>query len=174
MKPSRKVVLTVIISGFMAVTAWAETRVYFNPPMPGDKAVATYIVEAIAGSTKQILIQQYQFTEPSIIKALVDAKQRGIEAIAIFDKTVTNSKQGRKGVNNLEAAGAEVWFDPVHIAHNKVLIIDGKMVIGGSFNLTTNANAHNCENCTFIDDPPIVQQFTENFNRRLEKAKASE
>ncbi|MCK9378323.1 MAG: phospholipase D-like domain-containing protein [Syntrophobacterales bacterium] len=174
MKPNRTLILAAILSGFMAVTAWAETRVYFSPPLPGDKKVADFIVEAIQGSSTQILIQQYQLTEPKIIKALADASRRGIVEIAIFDKTVTNSKQGRQGVKDLEAAGADVWFDPVHIAHNKVLIIDRKMVIGGSFNLTANANAHNCENCTFIDDPPIVQRFLENFKRRLEKAQATE
>jgi phosphatidylserine/phosphatidylglycerophosphate/cardiolipin synthase-like enzyme len=100
--------------------------------------------------------------------ALCEAKQRGVPVVAIFDKSNDSPNGARRGAIMLRAAGVPVYFDPVSIAPNK-LIIDGWMVIGGSFNLTKNANVSNLENCIFEDNPEIVGCFIANFNRRLAK-----
>ena len=160
----RRILLLVLLLALAAGTAGAETRVYFSPPAPDEAPVAAYIVTALNSAASQILVQQYQLTEPAIIAALVAAQKRGVQVIALCDKTVGAA------AGTLKAAGVPVIFDPVHIAHNKVLILDYKLVIGGSFNLTSNANRHNIENCTFIDDPAVVQRFVENFKRRMDAA----
>jgi phosphatidylserine/phosphatidylglycerophosphate/cardiolipin synthase-like enzyme len=144
----------------LAAGAGAEPRVYFNPPLAGDRPVADYIVEAIDSAQTQILVQQYQLTEPAIIAALIKAKRRGVQVEALFDKTVGPA------ANTLKDAGIMVVYDPVHIAHNKILILDGRLVIGGSFNLTGNANRRNCENCLFMDDLSVVLRFIANYQAR--------
>jgi|GEM_PF-5050001 hypothetical protein len=64
MKSNRNFILAVIIFFLVCAPLWAENRVYFNPPLQGEKDVASYIFEAIGAGQKQILIQQYQFDEP--------------------------------------------------------------------------------------------------------------
>jgi phospholipase D len=49
----------------------------------------------------------------------------------------------------LASAGVPVWIDsPSGIAHNKFMIVDDDLVIGGSFNYTAAARARNAENVT--------------------------
>jgi phosphatidylserine/phosphatidylglycerophosphate/cardiolipin synthase-like enzyme len=56
------------------------------------------------------------------------------------------------GVTFTANAGLPVWID-AHIrnAHNKLIIIDQHLVVGGSFNFSAAAQARNVENVTFID-----------------------
>jgi phosphatidylserine/phosphatidylglycerophosphate/cardiolipin synthase-like enzyme len=130
----------ILAVAFWVAVAEAETRVYFSPPMPGEQRVAEYILSAINGAQKEILVQQYQLTETRIILAMCEVKQRDVAVVAILDKSNHSPNKAGRGARMLRAAGVPVHFDPVSIAHNKVLIIDGCMVIGGSFNLTQNAN----------------------------------
>jgi phospholipase D len=152
----------------------AENKVLFNPPLPGDEKVVWYIVAALDKAQNEVLVQQFQFTEPNIITAIQRAKERGCVVIGIFDKVNKSLKPPGDGVRKLKAVDVPVSFDPIHIAHNKVLIIDKKLVICGSFNLTTSANQRNCENCLFIDEPQLVKRFLDNFQNRLTAARKRE
>jgi len=156
----RRLAVVILILMLAAGAARAGTRVYFSPPFQGEQKVAVYIVAAIAAARNQILVQQFQLSEPSILAALAAAQRRGVEVTALLDKTEI------KGAAYLKAAGIPVYFDPVHIAHCKVLIIDATLVIGGSFNLTRNANERNIENCLFLDEEPVVNRYYQNFMRR--------
>jgi phosphatidylserine/phosphatidylglycerophosphate/cardiolipin synthase-like enzyme len=96
------------------------------------------VVKAINGAHKQVLVQAYSFTSLPIIKALGDAKARGIDVEAILDKT--NESQHYNGARYLSNQNIPVWIDDsVAIAHNKVNVIDGDSVITGSFTFTQAA-----------------------------------
>ena len=63
-------------------------------------------------------------------------------------------------------AGIPTRVDPVHeIAHNKIIIIDDRTVITGSFNFTRAAEEHNAENMLVIGDPQLAEQYTANWYR---------
>jgi phosphatidylserine/phosphatidylglycerophosphate/cardiolipin synthase-like enzyme len=49
------------------------------------------------------------------------------------------------------------------ISHNKVMIIDGEIVITGSFNFTKAAQEKNAENLLIIRDPTLAVQYTQNW-----------
>jgi phosphatidylserine/phosphatidylglycerophosphate/cardiolipin synthase-like enzyme len=60
--------------------------------------------------------------------------------------------------------GISVKIDAQHaIAHNKVMIIDGKTVITGSFNFTKAAEENNAENLLVIRDKKLADQYTKNW-----------
>lgn len=64
-------------------------------------------------------------------------------------------------------AGIPVWIDSKPaIAHNKVMIIDEKEVITGSFNFTDAAQKRNAENVVFITDIKLAEEFIENWQNR--------
>ena len=63
--------------------------------------------------------------------------------------------------------GIPVWIDSKPaIAHNKVMIIDEKEVITGSFNFTDAAQKRNAENVVFITDIKLAEEFIENWQNR--------
>lgn len=61
----------------------------------------------------------------------------------------------KKGDKHLENKNA--------IAHNKVMVIDGEIVITGSFNFTKAAKENNAENLPVIHDKKLVERYIKNW-----------
>jgi phosphatidylserine/phosphatidylglycerophosphate/cardiolipin synthase-like enzyme len=51
--------------------------------------------------------------------------------------------------------------------HHKVIIIDERNVIFGSYNFSDNADTQNDENLLIIDNPDIARAFKAEFDRVL-------
>jgi phosphatidylserine/phosphatidylglycerophosphate/cardiolipin synthase-like enzyme len=125
----------ILISPFLAfsdqVKSTGTVAVYFSPHGGATEA----IVDEINKAESAICVQAYSFTSKEIATALVDAKDRGVSITAVFDKSQKNPKSTE--ADTLDAAGIPVFIDDQHsIAHNKIIIIDGKVLITGSFNFT--------------------------------------
>jgi phosphatidylserine/phosphatidylglycerophosphate/cardiolipin synthase-like enzyme len=157
----RAALALLILSAFPAFADQADVTVCFTPAQQCEPK----IVQAIDGATDTIKVQAYGFTSQPIIHALQRAADRGVEVLAILDKV---NERRYSGATLLEAAGIPVWIDYAPaIAHNKVIIIDEHLTIGGSFNYTMAAEKRNAENVTFTESPSIAEKFTENWKSRL-------
>ena len=133
--------------------------------VPSAEDCEAEIAEAIDGAKTGIKVQAYGFTSIRILDALVRAVRRGAAVDVILDKS--NDEKRYTGARLMTLAGAKVWIDDrVTIAHNKLIIIDGREVIGGSFNYTNAAATHNAENVTFVDSPVVAARFTANWEAR--------
>ncbi|NTG00807.1 phospholipase D family protein [Agrobacterium rhizogenes] len=130
------------------------------------------IVDAIDKARSSIRVQAYVFTSLPIIHALQRAAERGLEVLAILDKV---NDRRYSGATLLEAAGIPVWidFEPT-IAHNKVIVIDEHLVIGGSYNYTASAQKRNAENVTFSESREIAWEFLRNWDSRLKVSRPFE
>ncbi|OCJ12789.1 hypothetical protein A6U86_05445 [Rhizobium sp. AC27/96] len=151
-----------------APVAFAKISVCFTP---GEQC-EDRIVEAIDGAKTSIRVQAYGFTSLPIIHALQRAAERGVEVLAILDKV---NERKYSGATLLEAAGIPVWIDyEPTIAHNKIMIIDERLVVGGSFNYTASAQKRNAENVTFAESRDLAKEFSENWDRRLKVSRVFE
>jgi phosphatidylserine/phosphatidylglycerophosphate/cardiolipin synthase-like enzyme len=102
---------------------------------------------------KKSLYKLYSFTSKPISKALLDAHKRGINVVAVLDKSQRTQKYS--GATFLANAGIPVYIDSRHaIAHNKIMIIDWSTLITGSFNFTKAAEEKNAENLLVINPNP--------------------
>lgn len=128
------------------------------------------IVSAISSATKSVHMQAYSFTSVGVATALILAKQHGVDVeVIVDDSDLKDAAPPTTQVKAIRAGGVPVWSDGKHaIAHNKVLILDGKKVETGSFNYTTAAETSNAENCLFIVDKNLA--FTYEQNWQLHKA----
>jgi phosphatidylserine/phosphatidylglycerophosphate/cardiolipin synthase-like enzyme len=143
----------------------ADVAVCFTPAEHCEQQ----IVAAIDAAHSSIRVQAYGFTSFPIIHALQRAAERGVEVLAILDKV--NEKR-YSGATLLEAAGIPVWIDyEPAIAHNKIMIVDGHLTIGGSFNYTASAEKRNAENVTFTESEAVAAQFLANWERRLKASR---
>jgi len=132
--------------------------------VPAEKCVG-HIVDAINAAETSIHVQAYEFTAKTILDALIAAHARGVDVEAIVD--YSQHKISGAGADGVHAAGIPVWIDhPKDVAHNKLIIIDGKLVIGGSYNYTKRAEDDNVENVTFIASPEIAGWYLANWNSR--------
>jgi phosphatidylserine/phosphatidylglycerophosphate/cardiolipin synthase-like enzyme len=81
----------------------------------------------------------------------------------ILDKSQRSEKYS--SADFLANQSVPVMIDAHHaIAHNKVIIIDGELVLTGSFNFTKAAQEKNAENLLIIRDPPLAAQDTKNWD----------
>jgi phosphatidylserine/phosphatidylglycerophosphate/cardiolipin synthase-like enzyme len=138
-------------------------RVYFSP----NGGCTDAIISQIDQAKKEILLQAYSFTSKPIAQALIRAQKRGVRISAVLDKS--NRKQKYSAATFLKNVGIPVVIDDKHaIAHNKIMIIDNRVVITGSFNFTMAAENKNAENLVILDDlPDLTRAYQENFQNHL-------
>ncbi len=170
--------------GLVLVLATATATVYFlrvYNPMPGTlPPIELYfspaggctdaVVREIRAAGHTILVQAYSLTSTPIARALINAHERGVEVKVILDKKKATEEYSLADM--LRDAGVPVSLDAIHaIAHNKVIILDGEVVITGSFNFTKQAEHSNAENLLVIRDRAIADRYKANW---LEHAAHSE
>ena len=69
----------------------------------------------------------------------------------------------------------ETTYDKNHaIDHNKVLVLDGKTVITGSFNWTVSAEERNAENLLIIHDRQLAGAYRDNWLKHRDHSKMRE
>jgi phosphatidylserine/phosphatidylglycerophosphate/cardiolipin synthase-like enzyme len=119
------------------------------------------VVRELAAATKSVRLQGYGFTAPAIEKALVDARDRGVDVQIILDRSNLHAK--RSGLALVEHAGIPTSIDSSHpIAHAKIIIVDDETVLCGSYNWTGQAE-RNSEDLLVIHDVDLAARFTDNW-----------
>lgn len=159
---------TILLTLFLAVSIQAaEIQVYFSPQGGCTEAV----VENVGKAKFTVLVQAYSFTSAPIAKALVDAEKRGVKVQVILDKSQRTEKYS--SADFLSHEGVLTFIDAKHaIAHNKIMIIDGKTVLTGSFNFTKAAENNNAENLLVIQDAGLAAKYMTNWQTHLKHSEA--
>lgn len=133
-------------------------QVYFSP----DGGCTEAVVRELDNAKESVLVQAYSFTSAPIAKALVGAHQRGVKVSVVLDRSQESEKYS--SADFVSHAGISTYIDSQHaIAHNKVIIIDGKTLLTGSFNFTKAAEEKNAENLLVIRDPELATRYTQNW-----------
>lgn len=141
------------------ITMDGPCNVYFSPKGGATEA----IVKLINSAQQSIHVLAYSFTSTPIANALVAAKNRGVDVEIILDKTQPTARGGK--MQAVMAAGIPVWVDSKHaIAHNKVMLIDGKYIENGSFNYTASAETSNGENSLICPSASGYATYLQNWN----------
>lgn len=148
--------------------AVGKARVYFSP---GGGATAA-IVEQIGKARSFVKVQAYRMTSPQILLALTEAKKRGVSVEVILDKRQQSDRYS--DATFLDNHQITVLIDHDHaIAHDKVMLIDGQVVITGSFNFSQAAETQNAENLLILEEcPELAAAYQENYTRHVRHAKA--
>ncbi len=136
--------------------------VFFSPHGGCTDAVVAELDRA----QHEIMVQAYDFTSHPIAEALVHAHRRGIRVTIVLDKS--NLKE-HSLVGQVAGAGIPTFIDSQHrIAHNKIMLIDGRTIITGSFNFSTAAEHSNAENLLILHDRhKLYEAYRENFEEHL-------
>jgi PLD-like domain len=139
-------------------------RCYFSP----DGGCTEAVVEEINNAQQSILMQAYSFTSAPIAKALVEAHNRGVQITAILDKSQRTEQYS--SADFILHADIPTYIDDKHaIAHNKIMLIDGRTIITGSFNFTKQAEHANAENLLILTGKSVLfSAYEANFRRHLD------
>ncbi|MEN9946552.1 MAG: hypothetical protein RLZZ293_938 [Pseudomonadota bacterium] len=134
-------------------------EVAFSP----NNGVTKTVIKAIGEAQQVILVSAYSFTSSDIANALLVAKKRGVDVKLILDKSQVSQKYSSSTF--FANQGFDMRIDVKHaIYHDKVMIIDNKTVITGSFNFTKAAEAKNAENLLVLrDNPQLAKLYTQDW-----------
>jgi phosphatidylserine/phosphatidylglycerophosphate/cardiolipin synthase-like enzyme len=157
--------------------------VYFtnpNPPDDIDHGVDQYIIPLIENATRNVDVVSLDLNLPSLVDALVRAKERGVEVRVLYD--------GENGVQTLEADRSPTGktYDAVEILdaagiplvnggrsnglmHDKFIVIDDQTLVTGSWNYSYNDTYRNNNNILVITDLTLIANYQAKFNELFAK-----
>jgi phosphatidylserine/phosphatidylglycerophosphate/cardiolipin synthase-like enzyme len=139
---------------------YADTQVYFSPNGGCQGAVITEINKA----QKSIDVAIYSFTSREIAQALVEAESRHIKVRIVLDKAQKNERYSKS--RYLISKGLDVkYHSGPGLMHNKFAVIDGQVLLTGSFNWTASAEERNDENLLIILDKELSEKYADRFKR---------
>lgn len=122
------------------------------------------IIQHIGAARESIFMRMYAFTSKEVADALIRAHQRGVQVVVLCDKG--QAKQQHSQEKRLKGQGIPVVYESVKgYAHNKVMIIDRRLVLTGSYNYTAGAEHRNAENLLIIQDSNVVERYLQDFQR---------
>lgn len=138
-----------------------ELEIYFAPDVDIQKRLLVRINHA----KKDIYFLAYAFTNRKLANALIAAHKRGVVVRGVFDE-VQNKYQKYSVYSYLKDHGIAVTLDTNHYKmHHKVIIIDQKVVVTGSYNFTKKANSKNAENIMVIKRKDIANRYLQEFEK---------
>lgn len=159
------------VSRASTAPATGEVEVSFSPDEGGEALVLKVI-----GSAKHSLrVMAYSFTSKPVVKALLDAKRRGVDVQVVVDhkSNVTEDRSGKAkaALNLLVNAGIPTRTISVYpIFHDKTIIADGQTVETGSFNYSYAAAHRNSENVLVLwNNPKIATAYQEHWQSRFRR-----
>ena len=121
------------------------------------------LTDAFDRAKHQIRVAIYEFNQPLLRDALLRAKQRGVDVGVLADKRV-NLGNPHSACLLLAKSGVTVLLDTKHrIMHNKYAVIDGKIVLTGSFNYTTEAEHEHAENLIEFHNGSLAGSYLANW-----------
>jgi len=130
---------------------------------PGSECLKR-VTGLLAGARETADICVFTITDDRIARAIEKAHRRGVAVRIITD----DDKAEDRGTDipRLMKAGIPVAFDdaPSHM-HHKFAVVDGRVLLTGSFNWTRSASESNQENVIVSDDPRLVAPFVTEFGR---------
>ena len=137
-----------------------RVETYFSP----DDSTAARLIQLILDAEESIDFLYYSFTSDGIADALLFQDTQGVQIRGVLD-----AYQERTGVGGeyqrLNDFGLDVYLD-VHPEklHHKVIIIDNKIVITGSYNMTRSAEIRNDENTLIIHNETLAAIYLGEFD----------
>jgi phosphatidylserine/phosphatidylglycerophosphate/cardiolipin synthase-like enzyme len=136
-------------------------EVYFSP----DDGALARILELLAGARESIRFMAFSFTSDEIGALMEERAAAGVDVRGVFDDSQLRSSGGGE-YDWLLGAGLDVRIDGnPELLHHKVIVIDGEVVIAGSYNFSASAETRNDENVVIIFDEVVAGVFLEEWER---------
>jgi phosphatidylserine/phosphatidylglycerophosphate/cardiolipin synthase-like enzyme len=153
----------------VVVDAARDVRIeaYFTP----EDNPAPEIVKRVEGARTSVLFLAYSFTDNDIGAAMLARHRAGVQVRGVFERTGSETSSSEFG--RLKQAGADVLQDGNrYLMHHKVIVIDERTVVFGSYNFSASAQDNN-ENLLIVDSPELAKLFVAEFAKVYDKAAAA-
>ncbi|MBN2459450.1 hypothetical protein JXB28_04145 [Candidatus Woesearchaeota archaeon] len=139
---------------------------YFCP----DDGCEDKVLATLKKARQSIYFMTFSFTSDPLGDYIISRKGE-LDIQGVFEKSQANSQKQYTEYYKMLEQGMKVRLDnnPNNM-HHKVFIIDGKIVVAGSYNPTASGNERNDENILIIHDEKIGARFLEEYRRVWQQA----
>jgi phosphatidylserine/phosphatidylglycerophosphate/cardiolipin synthase-like enzyme len=147
----------------------ADARIenYFSP----TERISSRIVDWIDRARVRVDVLAFSFTANDVGDALIARQQAAVPVRVVFE--ARNAEGAGSEYARLQRYGLDVLEDGnCYTMHHKVIIIDERVVITGSYNFTGRAEDVNDENLIIIDSPAVAQAYMAEFERVYRQAQS--
>jgi phosphatidylserine/phosphatidylglycerophosphate/cardiolipin synthase-like enzyme len=128
---------------------------------PGGEC-SSIIIQWIGRANTSIHILIYSFTLDDVRDALIQAKARGVDVKIVMERSNANGSGSE--YQALKAAGIDIRLDTNSgDMHDKVMIVDGHIVLTGSMNWSNAGVGRNDENLLAIDSQSWAAAYEAQF-----------
>ena len=140
-------------------------EVMFSP----EDNPARRIIELIRQARTSIYFMAFSFTSDEIADAMLERAAAGVKLQGLFEESQYNSNQGTEYDRLRQSPNVEVRLDGNRYnLHHKVIVIDGTIVITGSYNFSRAAEESNDENVLILHNAEIAAQYLVEFVKLFE------
>jgi len=140
---------------------------YVFSPRGGTEAA---IVKAVDAARSEVDLAMFTFTSDNIMEALKRAAARGVTV-----KLMLFSGQKFPFFGEAKASRMALRFKDGRLEkgqmHNKFAVLDGRLLINGSYNWTVTAETANTENTIFTTAPEYVAPYKAEFDKLYSSAR---
>jgi phosphatidylserine/phosphatidylglycerophosphate/cardiolipin synthase-like enzyme len=123
----------------------------------------------LRAAQSSIRMMAFTLTADPLAEVLLERHAAGVQVSGVVE--AANVGAAGSDVPRLRREGIDLRLDGnPNSMHHKVLIIDGQIVIFGSYNFTRAAEEKNDENILIIHDPDLAGSFLIEFERVYRQA----
>jgi len=137
-----------------------DAGIYFSP----DDMVAFQVINALEQAQERIVFMVYTLTLDPIADVIIRQAEAGLRVEGVME----TDQAGNLGsdLERMIAAGVDLRLDgnPDKM-HHKVIIIDNRIVITGSYNFSQSAEDYNDENLVIIESEELAQAYLAEYER---------
>jgi phosphatidylserine/phosphatidylglycerophosphate/cardiolipin synthase-like enzyme len=145
----------------------ARVAAFFSP----EDGVAQHVLERLATAKRSIHFMTFSYTDDTTADAMIAKAKAGLVVRGVFESQ--NARGTGADFNRLQQGGVDVLEDGnCYNLHHKVIVIDERTVIAGSYNFTSSAERDNDENLVIVDDPVLARAYLDEFARVYAQAQA--
>ena len=153
-----------LLAAVLLGPSWAASatsvEVWYGP----EDRPLEHLVRIYDRAERYIFVAVYGVTSPLTVKALVEAKRRGVDVRLLTDRERLNDPKQRTALSALREAGIPIRINQHDgLMHLKQAVIDDEINTTGSMNQTTSGNRYNDERLDIIRDHAMTVKAREKF-----------
>jgi phosphatidylserine/phosphatidylglycerophosphate/cardiolipin synthase-like enzyme len=134
--------------------------VMFSP----EDHVVDQLISLVNNAQNSIRFLAFSFTDYPLANAMIQRAQAGVDVAGVYETVGSQTEYSELGTFLCSGVPVRQDGNPGFM-HEKVIIIDGHLVITGSLNYSSSADEENNENVVIVDNPDIAALYLQEFAR---------
>lgn len=156
----------------MSLQPGTRIDVAFSP----EAGAEALVLKVMDSAQRSLRLAGYSFTSPAVVRALVNARKRGVDVKVLLDDRGNRGKASIAAMNLI--AGADIPIRVISsyaIHHDKYIVVDGRHTETGSFNYSQAAARSNSENVLVVwNDERVASSYLAHWDSRWAQGVAVE